>query len=355
MAMMHEMTPRQRWLALLQGKQPDRIPTDYWATGEVTKRLKSELGCPDDESLWQRLHIDRPLTVGAAWKRRHHPADPQADMWGARLQAVDYGTGAYQETIWHPLADVQSVNEVHAFQWPDPEEFDYTLVSQKIRANDGHRLIQGGTYEPFLIYCKMRGMEQAFEDLLVNPEIAHAILGHLFDFHYEYLRRFLEAGGGRIDLFYVAEDLGSQTGPLMSVDTYRVFFRENQKKMANLGRSFGAHIFYHTDGAARVFLPDLVDYVGIEILNPIQWRCPTMERETLVRDFGSKVIFHGAIDNQQTLPFGTPEDVAREVRESIAIFQPARWICAPCHNLQPVTPPANILALYDTIWQCGQL
>ena len=106
---------------------------------------------------------------------------------------------------------------------------------------------------------------------------------------------------------------------------------------------------YHTDGAVRMFLPDLIDRVGIEILNPIQWRSAGMDREKLVADFGQRIIFHGSIDNQQTLPFGTVDDVACEVRESVQIYQNARWICAPCHNLQPITPTANIVALYEAI------
>ena len=80
-----------------------------------------------------------------------------------------------------------------------------------------------------------------------------------------------------------------------------------------------------------------------------------MEREGLVRDFGTRVIFHGAVDNQHTLPFGSVDDVRAEVRDNIRIFSDARWICAPCHNLQPVTPTANILALYDTIHTDGTL
>ena len=114
----------------------------------------------------------------------------------------------------------------------------------------------------------------------------------------------------------MAEDLGSQTGPLMSLAMYRRFLLPNQIKMAELARSYGVHVMYHTDGAARAFLPDLIDRVGIEILNPIQWRCPGMEREKLVADFGGRIIFHGSIDNQQTLPFGTVDDVvARGARE----------------------------------------
>ena len=141
----------------------------------------------------------------------------------------------------------------------------------------------------------------------------------------------------------------------MGLEQIRRFILPNQKKMADLARSHGIHIFYHTDGAARDVIPDLIEVTGIEILNPIQWRCPGMEREGLVRDFGDKVIFHGSIDNQKTLPFGTPDDVRKEVLESIEIYSSARWICAPCHNLQPVSPTENIVALYETIWEHGKL
>ena len=102
-------------------------------------------------------------------------------------------------------------------------------------------------------------------------------------------------------------------------------------------------------------IPDLVDVVGINILNPIQWRCPGMDREGLVRDFAGKLVFHGAIDNQYTLPFGSVDEVRQEVLDCIRIFGPARWVCAPCHNIQPVTPTENIVAMYETIHQKGKL
>ena len=198
-------------------------------------------------------------------------------------------------------------------------------------------------------------MEQAYEDLLLNCELAEAILQHMFDFFYAHNKNILDAAKGKIDIFYLAEDLGGQTGPLFSLDVYRRFLRENQKKMADLARSYGVHVFYHTDGAAGVFLPDLIDYVGIEVLNPIQWRCPTMERETLVATYGDKIAFHGAIDNQQTLPFGTPDDVRALVRECKEIFKNSRWWCAPCHNIQPVSPTENIVAMYEEIYAIGRL
>jgi len=341
------MTSRERWLALFENHQPDRQVTDYWATGEFTGKLKQALGLTDEDQFWQRLGVDRPFWVGAAWQRKHFPGDPQANQWGVRYTSVDYGTGQYGEVAHSPLAAMNTVAEIHAFPWPSPGDFDYAEVPSAIARNQGQRLVTGGGYEPFLLYCAMRGMEQAFEDLLANPEMAEACLGHIFDFHYEQNRRIWQAGAGQIDMMYLAEDLGGQTGPLFSLETYRRFFLPNQKKMAALARSFGIRMFYHTDGAARIFLPDLVHEVGIDILNPLQWRCAGMELAGLTREFGDKLIFHGGIDNQQTLPFGTVAEVRQQVREVAAIMRDYRWICAPCHNIQNVSPVANVLAMYD--------
>ena len=192
-------------------------------------------------------------------------------------------------------------------------------------------------------------------DLKVEPEIVDAALEHIFQYHYLLNARLFEIARGRVDITYVAEDLGGQTSLLFGVPEIRKYILPRQKKMADLARSFGVHVFYHTDGAAREIIPDLLSVTGIEILNPIQWRCPGMEREGLVRDFGGRVIFHGAVDNQFTLPFGTVQDVRNEVLDNIRIFGDSRWICAPCHNLQPVTPTANIVALYETIHDNGIL
>ena len=358
------MTPRQRWLTLLSGRPADRVPADYQATGEVTARLLTELGCADQEALFARLHVDHRRFVEPTWKPSQYPGSPvaadeptavetTADMWGVRFRKVSYGGGSYDEPCHQPLAQIEHEADVHVHRWPNPDDFDYQVITRTVLADDRTHPIHAGCYEPFLLYGQLRGLEQAFADLALRPEIADAILGHIFDFYYEFHRRIFEAGRGRIDLTWVAEDLGGQTGPLISRATYQRFLLPNQVKMADLARSYGVHVMYHTDGAARVFLPDLLDKVGIEILNPIQWRSPGMEREKLVAEFGDRIVFHGSIDNQQTLAFGTVEDVVRDVRESREIYRDARWICAPCHNLQPVSPTKNILALYDTIHELG--
>jgi uroporphyrinogen decarboxylase len=342
------MTSRERWLALFERRPTDRLACDYWGTPEFHAKLRAKTGTDSDDALWQKLSIDRPRTIGPVY-RPSRPPPAGVDMWGVRRQVVAHGTGSYSEAVDPPLAGVDSVQQIHEYPWPSPDDMDYSVIESALDCDDRSRIVMCGWYEPFLLYCAMRGMERAFEDLLLNPDIADAALQHIFDYKVEECRRSWVAGNGRIDMMYLAEDLGGQTGPLFSLQCYREFLLPRQKKMADLAKSFGIRVFYHTDGSARPFLPDLVDVVGIDLLNPLQWRCPGMELQALVRDFADRLVFHGGIDNQHTLPFGSTDDVRQQVREVSRIMEGARWICAPCHNIQSLTPVDNVLAMYDEL------
>lgn len=343
------MTPRERWQACLRGERPDRVPTDYWATHEVTERLKRELKCETDRALWEKLGIDKSIHVGAILKDLR---PGKKNVWGLEHRTIAYGTGEYVETATHPLAYAKCADDVLRYEWPDPCWWDTSSVRERCALWAGYPIIGGG-YEPFLLYCSLRGMERAMMDLVEEPEIAEAALEKIYVIHEGILRRTLDVAADRIDFIYVAEDLGGQESLLMSPVAFRTFIKPRMKRMIGLAHSFGVRAFHHDDGAIRPLLPELIE-IGIDVLNPIQWRCAGMERRGLARDFGAKVVFHGAVDNQNTLPFGTPEDVRREVGENIEIFGSCKgYIVAPCHNLQPITPTANILALYDAAHAYG--
>lgn len=121
--------------------------------------------------------------------------------------------------------------------------------------------------------------------------------------------------------------------------------------MIDLAHHYGVYVFHHSDGGIRKIIPDLIE-AGIDVLNPIQWRCKGMDRERLKRDFGDKVIFHGGMDNQYTLAFGSEKEVRQEVKDNLSILgKDGGYILAPCHNIQPVTPIRNILAMYDEAYR----
>jgi uroporphyrinogen decarboxylase len=344
------MTPRERWLAVLQRKQPDRVPMDYWATPEATAKLLKHLGC-DHEEMLRRLHIDTPFMVGAKYVG---PAPrPGENIWGLRHRQIEYGTGTYNETINAPLAEFETVEQIEAnYRWPSPDWFDWSHLPAQVAGQD-HRPIRGGGSEPFLLYCQLRGLEQAFMDLATEPEIVDYCLDKLFDLAYENTRRIFEAIPGKVMMTYIAEDLGSQHGLLMSREHIKRFLFPRMKRMIDLTHQAGAYVFHHDDGAIREIIPDLIE-LGIDILNPIQWKLPGMDREGLKRDFGDKVIFHAAVDNQQTLPWGSVDDVRKEVEENLCILGAGGgYILGPCHNIQAVSPPENIVAMYKAGYELG--
>lgn len=346
------MTPRERWLAVLRREKPDRVPMDYWSTGEATEKLMRHLGCADAAEMFRRLHVDRPFGVGP----RYVGPQPRSgeDIFGCRYQNVDYGAGVYSECVHNPLAKYETLGELQRdYTWPSPDWWDYSDIPEQVKGNVDDRPVQGGGSEPFLIYKNLRGQEQAFIDLIEHPDIVHFCLGKLFDLAYENTRRIYEQIPGQVIISYVAEDLGSQESLLMSREHIRTFLLPRMKRMMDLVHDAGAYVFHHTDGAARDIIPDLIE-AGIDVLNPIQWRCKGMEREGLKRDFGDELVFHGGVDNQYTLAFGSVEQVRREVQDNLAILGAGGgYILAPCHNIQPVSPPENIVAMYETGYELG--
>lgn len=345
------MTSRERWLAVLTRQRPDRVPMDYWATPEATDRLMKHLGLSDIEALYRRLRLDPVVSVGPRYVGP--PLPPGQDVFGCRFRRVDYGTGTYDECIYSSLAQYQSVEEIEAeYEWPSPDWWDYRDIPKQVEGRED-RPIRGGGSEPFLIYKYLRGDEQAFTDLILKPEIVHCCLDKLFGLAYESTRRIFEQIPGKVMLSYVAEDMGAQDGLMFSPAHIREFLLPRMRRMVDLAHQAGAYVFHHNDGAVRDILPDLIA-IGIDLLNPVQWRCRGMDRAALKRDFGDRLAFHGAVDNQHTLVRGSVEEVRQEVIDNIQILgQRGGYILAPCHNIQTVSPPEIIVAMYERGYECG--
>ncbi|MGA2586442.1 MAG: uroporphyrinogen decarboxylase family protein [Candidatus Aminicenantales bacterium] len=347
------MTPLERWLAVFHRQKPDRLPMDYWGTEETTRNMMKHLGCPTKREMLERLHVDFVVDAKSEYVGPRLP--PLTDAFGCRFRSVDYGTGAYDECVHSPLADCSSVEDVESrYEWPDPDWWDYGALARQMEGLEMYP-VRGGGSEPFLIYKNLRGQERAFMDLIENPELVHYCLDRLFALAYENTRRIYERIPGRVTFSYVAEDMGGQTDLMFSIRHIREFLLPGMKRIIDLAHEAGVFVFHHNDGNCRRILPEMIE-AGIDLLNPVQWRCPGMEREGLKRDFGERILFHGAMDNQYTLPFGTVEEVREEVLENIRILgEGGGYILAPCHNIQPLTPPENVVAMYKTGYACGRL
>jgi len=345
------MTPKERWQAVLTRQAPDRVPMDYWSTPEMTEKLQRHLGCATYFDLMKRLHIDRPVGVGP--KYVGPPVAPHTDVFGIVYREVEYGAGSYGEAVAGPLARFTSVDEIEAnYTWPNPDWWDYSGIPDQLKGLEEYP-VQGGGSEPFLLYKNLRGDEQAMIDLVENPAIVEYCLEKLFDLAYVNTQRIYEAIPGKVTYSYVAEDLGGQNDLMMSPRHIRRFLFPGMKRMIDLIHGAGITVFHHDDGNVSRILPELID-LGIDLLNPIQWRAVGMERETLKARYGERLIFHGALDNQYTLPFGSPEEVRQEVRDNLRILGAGGgYILAPCHNIQPITPPENVLAMYEEGYAAG--
>lgn len=352
-------------MGVIDRRPVDRIPCDLWATPEVIDMLKRHLMVSDDVELWRRLAIDKivnltPPTLGIPVSRYY--VGPKLklnqDIWGVEYVAKEYanGKGKYWEIAFSPLAVLDTIEEVEAnYVFPSADWFDFSDIAEECRKYPDYA-IECGYASPFFVYNNIRGLEKSLMGLVYNREYAHYVVGRICDFLYAFHERLFEAGKGYIDIAEVTDDFGMQSGLLISPDTFEKFFAPQHQRLMKLVKSHGIKVFHHDDGAIRPIIPRLID-LGIDILNPIQWKLPGMDPEELKKEFGTKICFHGGVDNQETLPFGSKRDIENEVLYLLNALAADRtgYIVAPCHNIQPITPVENIITMYKAIQHYGRL
>lgn len=349
------MTSRERVLAAIDHQQPDRIPLDIWATEEVWAKLCARFGTDDRAAVRRDLHIDGFGSAGPDYigpPLPEHSGGVTEDVWGMRYAPMGYATGSYMEQVFYPLAFARTVADLDAYQWPQADWFDYSGVRAQCEAQPDVAIMAGYT-APFYYFNKLRGQEQSLVDLALEPEFAAEIISRICDFFYSYHERLYEAGHGLIHVAQLTDDFGTQTGLMISQQMVEDFFMPHYRRFARLMRDHGLRIFHHDDGAMWELLPTLID-VGVDVLNPVQYRCGPVDLRWLKSEYGGQLCFHGGVDNQEVLPFGTVQDVIAETRKCIATLGAGGgYILAPCHNLQAVTPVENVIAMYDTAYNEG--
>jgi uroporphyrinogen-III decarboxylase len=192
----------------------------------------------------------------------------------------------------------------------------------------------------------LRGYERLMSDMALNPDLAERILEIPYRFHLAAARRLVEMGA---DMIWIGDDFGAQNAMLISPRMWRTFFK---LRMANFIAELKAinpevKIAYHSDGNIYPIIPDLIE-IGLDVLNPIQPAC--MNPAQLKRDFGEHLCVWGSIDEQHTLPFGTPAMVQAEVLDRLhTIGINGGLILGPTHHVQLDTPLENFWTMVNTI------
>ena len=197
-------------------------------------------------------------------------------------------------------------------------------------------------------------------DLVMKPEITTAIMSKITEIAMGFAEVGLETIGDLVDILRLSgEDLGTQTGPMISRSMYTNMLQPHFRKYWDfakqklLEKNPAAKMQLHSCGNIRPYIPSWIE-MGLDILEPVQPHVKGMEPEGLKQDFGRQLAFHGGIDLQQVLPFGTTEEVMEEVKHYIEALGPGGgYVVAPAHNVQSDVPPANLVAIRDAIEAYG--
>jgi uroporphyrinogen decarboxylase len=335
-------------------------------TPEFAARLRADLNQADGRlhnphgggntyELERALGEDLLLT-SVGWANSYYANESYAagapaytDEWGVRWKNAQYetrfGPGFYTEIAGHPLADARALDE---YRPPDPDRTELYEEARRLVAWHGRDYwIVGVTVTTiFETAWALRGLERMLMDLVEDPELAGRLLDIPFRYHLAAAKRLAAIG---VDMIWTGDDVGAQYGMLISPRLWRRFLKPRmavfvaEVKAANPA----VKIAYHSDGNIEPIIEDLIE-IGLDVLNPVQPAC--MDPGRLKQRYGKNLCFWGTIDEQRTLPFGTPEEVRSEVRDRIArVGYDGGLILAPTHHVQLDTPMENFRAMVDAI------
>lgn len=363
------MDSQSRIKFAISHKEPDRVPLDLGGivsgiTQGAYRRLSAYLGLSLPETLIdrsQRLVKPNPEILsrfGIDTRYAYLEIPPQLwtddkkgsiweDEWGVKRRF----TGLYYDMIEHPLANLETVEDLKKVKIPPPPDDEQCLKLKEevnsIRSQGKAAIINiiGSCFE-FAWY--LRGLENFLTDLVLHPSLACGIMDLMLEYQFAQFDQLLNHMGSLVDIVLCGDDLATQKGPLISPNLYQRYVKPRQKKLYDfIKKRTKAKIFYHSCGAITPFLPDLIE-IGVDIINPIQVSAEGMDPTRLKRDWGKDLTFWGGIDTQRVLPQGTPTEVREEVRKRIdQLAQDGGYILCAVHNLQADVPPQNIVAMYE--------
>jgi uroporphyrinogen decarboxylase len=261
--------------------------------------------------------------------------------------------GLYYEFSYFPLANARTTGDIDKKDWPliTPEETDFLTeqaeryrreTDKAILAEFGGNILESGQFD--------FGWGEFMVRLCTDRKLVEYYLDRLVEWHLENLDFYLWAVGDKIDIIQMGDDLGTQQGLQLSPEMYREVIKPRQRKVYQyVHERSKAKVFLHSCGSIVEVIPDLIE-IGVDILNPVQTTARGMEPETLKKRFGKEITFWGGgCDTQQVLPFGTVEDVRRDVEERLRIFaEGSGYVFTQIHNILADVEAEKVVAMYET-------
>ena len=346
------LTPRERVLNTLGYKGYDRMATFYQATPEFDAELRRRLGLAGRADLEDALGVDMksvaPKYIGP--ELRKFPDGSWEGIWGERYNNIPYEQGAYPEAVYLPYAGIADVAELEKLRFPSANWYDYTVLGERCDRLAGYAICYGGAGTPDFMngIARCRGVEQVLLDVGNRDPVYRKLMEKRHEFFYQWCEAGLKAAGGKIDILALGEDYGSQRGLLVSPRTFDQLFRPFMQEYFDLAHKYGAKAMMHSCGSVRALIPRFID-MGLDILDVVQVDAEGMSIEELHREYHGKIVLRGTMSVQSTLPFGTREDVRREVALRQELYRDGGMIIGPTHAIQPLTPVENVLEMYRVI------
>jgi len=380
------MTSRERILAAIEHRQPDRVPVDLGATpssgisaiayGNLKRHLGlkgghnriydvvQQLAQPEDDIL-ERFGVD-VVDVGrafntedAAWQptvladgqAAQYPAwfQPEQQPDGSFIARLQDGLdiahmpagGTFFDQSYYPYVDGYPDNfdglsaEMGRILWAalvhspwdhasDPGFWDRLRAEAlRMRQSSDRALMIVIGCNLFEWGCFLRRMDNFLMDLAAEPQQVELLLDALLERHLAALGKTCQAVGDIVDIIRFGDDLGATTGPFMSPRTYRQLFKPRHKLLCDyVHQHTKMKTFLHSCGSIRALMPDLIE-AGFDVINPVQTTCRGMEPEGLKADFGKDICFWGGgCDTKTILPLASPHEVKEHVKQRLEIFMP---------------------------------
>ncbi len=341
-------SPRERCIRAIRREEVDAVPLNLWIdTPEPLNSLLKYLNLRKYEDLLAYFKVDYRgppgITMVSLRLKGGFEEKMYKDERGRLLRRDIFGVvwalprgGYHALDIYHPLKDL----EVDEYPWPEVDEESLDFVIRYRRKYEDY-CIMGYTLQAFEQLCRLFGFNELFKRMIRRDKSVDKALDKLFEITYTQAKLLLEA---EVDQIYNGDDVGAQNTMLISPSLWRRYLKPRYRKLAWLIHSKGAFFHFHSDGWIEPIIPDLIE-IGVDVLEPLQPE--TMDPAEIKRKYGDKLSFEGAISIQRTLPFGTPEQIAEEVKSRIKELGPTGYILRPSHTILKETPIRNIIALYE--------
>jgi uroporphyrinogen decarboxylase len=336
---------------------PDRVPREAVFTIPVEEEFRLRTYASDYETYFgmdrRTVQFRRPQPAAdfsTYMKGRVLPEGAFADEWGNLVvKGFKYRTTDYI----YPMQALKTAAELREYPFPDfSQELCLAHLEAEVRSlHDRGLAATGSLWGTFFERSwHMRGMDRLFMDFYDNPELATALLDKMLEIRCFQAGYYAEVG---VDILHTGDDLGMQHTLIMSVPMWRKWIKPRLAQVIQTARKIKPDLLveYHTDGYVEPFIPELSE-IGVDVLNPVQPEC--MDPAEIKRKFGDRLAFSGTVGNQSTLPFGTPDEVRRVVRERIeTVGRGGGLVLSPSHMLEPYVPWENILAFFETAEEFG--